>query len=92
MDAWTDRVVPIPGEDDSLLITTDSPGRRGLGVLRRIRADGSEIWSVNAPEGGGDFFTDAVVQGEEIVAHSWSAFLVRFDLRTGTELERRFTK
>ena len=39
-----------------------------------------------------DAWTAVQVNGNEVVANSWSCFQVRLDLDTGREIARQFTK
>jgi hypothetical protein len=58
----------------------------------RVRDDGVEVWRATPPGSGPNSWTAARIEGDEVVAHSWSGFRVRLDLATGTERERIVTK
>jgi hypothetical protein len=60
--------------------------------LFRVTADGDELWRATPPDTGPDAWTRARIDGNQVVAGSWSGFEVRFDLATGREISREFTK
>ena len=62
------------------------------GSLVLIRSDCSEVWRVMSPQGSHDRWTEAYVDGEHVVALSWSCYRVTIDAATGDELSRTFTK
>jgi hypothetical protein len=55
-------------------------------------ADGSVDWRALPPEGASDAWVTVYLDGNEVVANSWSCWRVRFDLATGIETSRLFTK
>jgi hypothetical protein len=55
-------------------------------------SDGSEVWRVMPPQGSHDRWSEVHVDGEHIVAFSWSCYRVTLDAATGGELGRTFTK
>lgn len=73
-----------------------APATDGFGYttsITRRRPDGSAAWTVLAPRGDiQDAWTAVRLDGPQVVANSWSCFEVRFDLATGTEMARLFTK
>jgi hypothetical protein len=76
---------------DRLLIDDgDDVTRRGS--LALLRDDGSESWRVMPPNGAGDRWTEARLDGNRVIAFSWSCYRVTLDAATGTELDRVFTK
>jgi hypothetical protein len=87
-----EETIAVLGDSDRVVLADHSSDHHGEGNLYRCTADGSEIWRLGAPDGAHDFWTEASVAGDEIDAFSWSGYRVRFDVSTGRELERTFTK
>ena len=56
------------------------------------RPDETIAWQALPPEGDKDAWTDVSVDGTTVTATSWSCWHVRFDVATGQEIERIFTK
>ena len=56
------------------------------------RPDGTVRWRALPPEGASDAWVTIRLDGDEVVTNSWSCWRVRFDLATGTETGRLFTK
>lgn len=71
------------------------PSSDGYGYCRAMvaqRADGSEHWSAFPPEGDRDAWVAVRVEGDAVLANSYSGWLVRLDAGSGRELKRTFTK
>lgn len=56
------------------------------------RPHGTIAWRALPPEGAKDAWTDVSVDGTTMTATSWSCWQVQFDVATGREIERVFTK
>jgi hypothetical protein len=55
--------------------------------------DGSVRWQAFPPSSDGDAWVSASLSsGNRLTANSWSGFRVEFDLTTGSETARHFTK
>jgi hypothetical protein len=85
--------IPIPGSGDVL---EPAPAPDGLGyiasVIRR-RSDGSAAWMAPLPRDDmDDAWTAVRVDGQQVIANSWSCFEVCLDLNSGREISRTFTK
>jgi len=89
-------MVPTIAIQDSEDVLELAPTADGLGYtasVTRRRRDGSIAWTATPPRGEvQDAWTAVGVEGRQLVAYSWSCFEVRFDLDTGTEITRSFTK
>jgi outer membrane protein assembly factor BamB len=88
----SDATFPIPESDDMLLVTNLSYVGSGLGVLRRLRPDGTEVWSVEAPGGIADTFLNGTFKGDVLSTFSWQCYLMEIDLATGAVISKVFTK
>jgi hypothetical protein len=55
------------------------------------RPDGSVGWQAPPPEGDGDAWVTVFLEGDAVVANSWSWWRVLYDMTTGTETARHFT-
>jgi len=85
--------IPIPGSDDVLELAPTADGYGYTASITRRRSDGSAAWTALPPRGEQqDAWTTVRVDGQQMVADSWSAFEVRLDLDTGKEITRQFTK
>ncbi len=86
-----DEYLVLPGSDDRLfLVPTDAEGY--CKVMVAERADGSEVWSAYPPEGDQDAWVSVRIDGDTVLANSYSCWLVRLDPASGREMERHFTK
>jgi hypothetical protein len=66
---------------------------RSFRNLSRVAEDCSEVWLAEPPQPSyGDTWVSAELDGDEIEAHSWSGYVVRLDLATGTERSTTFHK
>jgi hypothetical protein len=45
----------------------------------------------STPEGESDAWVNVSVEGKRVIANSLSCWVVRLDLETGAEVDRRFT-
>ena len=82
----------MPGSPDEVVLLDYVDGPNVFSNLLRRRPDGSEVWRATPPGSGTSAWVAARIEDGEVVAHSWSGFLVRMDLGTGTEIETKFTK
>jgi hypothetical protein len=83
------RRIDVPGAGH--LELPDTQDGYTSAVIRRT-PDGSVAWQVLPPDGDGDAWVDVSLRGHIVVATSWSGWLVEFDVSTGTERARHFTK
>jgi hypothetical protein len=56
------------------------------------RPDGIINWQVLPPGGEGDAWVTVQLEGASVIANSWAYWRVVYDLATGTETARTFTK
>jgi hypothetical protein len=85
--------LPIAGSDDVLVLDELSREPGYFSAIRRVGRDGSTKWTVPPPTtGGDDAWTIVRVEGDQVVANSWSCQIVTIDLATGLEQARAFTK
>jgi hypothetical protein len=82
--------IPLVDSTDRLELVTHADGH--VAVIVRVRQDGSASWRAAPPEGAADARVTVSLQGQQVVANSWSGWLVHLDAETGFETERRFTK
>jgi hypothetical protein len=87
-------VLPIGGTNDAIVMLNPDACRAGsFQNLLRVSADGSVMWRAELPGRQGD---DAYVAvrwaGAQLLANTWSTYLVRLDVDTGRILESTFTK
>ena len=61
-------------------------------ALIRRGSDEAVLWEVLPPGGEGDSWVSVSLRGDNVTANSWSCWLVEFDLATGSETARHFTK
>ena len=80
----------LPGSADRLVLVPTTDGYCEALVVQR--ADGSGGWSARPPDGDGDAWVTVRIDGDTVLANSYSGWLIRFDPESGDEVERRFTK
>ena len=86
MDEW----LALPGSGDRLLLEPSNDGYCKALVVERT--DGSQGWTAHPPEGDEDAWVAVRLDGDTVLANSFTGWLVRLDARSGRELERNFTK
>lgn len=91
-DDRADQVIAVPGSSDTIVIGDTADRAVRYERLCRMTCDGRRLWTVSPPNGAGDAWVSARVDGDEVVARSWSCYLVWLDLDTGCELRRELTK
>jgi outer membrane protein assembly factor BamB len=82
----------VPGSADTVVLLDYMGGPNVFENLLRVTPDGDEVWRPRPPGSGPDAWVQARIEGDEVVAYSWSGFVVRLDLATGTERNREFVK
>jgi hypothetical protein len=85
--------IGIPGSQDVLELVPTSDGLGYIASVIRSRQDRSAPWTALPPRNDmDDAWTAVRIDGQQVVANSWSCFEVRLDLNTGLEITRTFTK
>jgi hypothetical protein len=59
---------------------------------RQVRAMNATRAKVLPPDGDGDAWVTVFLEGDAVAANSWSCWRVLYDMTTGTETARHFTK
>ena len=85
-------MLSVPGSDDTVVLLDYMDGPNVFENLLRVTAEGDVVWRPRPPDTGPDAWVQARIDGDEVVAYSWSGFVVRFDLATGVERGREFMK
>jgi uncharacterized protein YbaA (DUF1428 family) len=86
-------MIQLPRSDDVLELAPTADDFGYTASITRRRRDGTAAWTALPPRGDvQDAWTAVQLNGNEVVAYSWSAFEVRLDLDTGREITRQFTK
>lgn len=80
----------LPGDSGRIELPDTADGYIAAVVCRR--PDGSFGWQALAPDGDRDAWVAVHLEGESVVANSWSGWCVRLDSATGDEENRHFTK
>jgi hypothetical protein len=84
------HTIAIPGADEYLALPETADGY--IAQIELCQRDGTVRWRVLPPDGGDDAWTQVRLDGDTVVANSWSCWRVRLALTTGKELGRVFTK
>lgn len=84
---WEQTIAAV-GTDDRIVLGMHPSDDLGEGNLFRVRTDGSETWRLQPPDGEHDFWTEARIDANVLVAHSLSGYVVRIDIESGRELAR----
>jgi hypothetical protein len=82
--------VELPGDQGRLDLEPTDDGYSAS--ITCLRPDGTTAWQAVPPEGDGDAWTDVSLDGATVSATSWSCWRLQFDVVTGREIERTFTK
>lgn len=61
-------------------------------VITRRACDGTAVWKALPPEGESDAWVSVSIAGHCVRASSWSGWQLTYDLSSGVEIERLFTK
>ena len=87
-----DKLMTVPNSSDTVVLLDYMGGPDVFANLFRVTEDGAEVWRATPPGSGPNSWTKARIEGDEVVAYSWSGFTVRLDLATGAERDRVYTK
>jgi hypothetical protein len=79
------------GDNCIILLDPDSSEKPRFENLFCLARDGDIVWTASLPETR-DTFVELRFRGEQVVANSWSAFLLTIDPSTGSVLNCEFTK
>jgi len=83
---------PLP-RDGAIVLLDYMAGPKNFANLLRVREDGTVAWRVDPPDASGnDAFVEFRWDLDELIANSWSGYLVRIDLETGSIKDRAFVK
>ena len=63
-----------------------------IASITQREPSGAAAWRALPPEGDRDAWVRVTVDGDVVVANSWSGWQVRLSLQDGTEMSRCFTK
>lgn len=85
-------VQPVPGSSDELVLLDYMGGPNVFANLFRRTPAGVDVWRAAPPSTGPDAWVSAAVEGDRVLAQSWSGWRVVLDLATGVEIDRTFTK
>ena len=88
-------ICPVNDEGEALASGDLDLPRTEDGYIASIigRTPGGALgWEALPPDGERDAWVSVVVEGDVVVANSWSGWQVRLSLGNGYELSRRFTK
>jgi hypothetical protein len=83
-----DESLALPGSGDRLVLVPASDGNGYCKAVVAERADGSDRWRAYPPEGGQDAWVAVRIDGDTVLANSYSGWLIRLDPESGCELER----
>ena len=84
--------IPIPGSGDVLELAPTPDGLGYIASVIRRRSDGSAARMAPPRDDTDNGWTAVRVDGQQVIASSWSCFEVRLDLNSGREISRTFTK
>jgi hypothetical protein len=87
-----DALINVPDSGDTVVLVDYMNGPNVFANLFRVTPDGDEVWRATPPDTGPDAWTQARLDGDQVVAFSYSCFEVRLDLATGREISREFMK
>jgi hypothetical protein len=81
-------------QDCIVLCELEETSPKVFGNLFRFSPQGHVVWIAKMPEivAESDYYVQMEMDGNELVANSWTAFRVQIDIRNGHILKRVFTK
>lgn len=82
--------VELPNDQGRLDLKPTDDGYSASITCRR--PDETIAWQALPPEGDKGAWTDESVDGTTVAATSWSCWQIKFDVATGQEIGRIFTK
>ena len=86
-------VLPLPGSDDAVVLLDHMAGPKNFANLIRLAPDGRVLWRLAPPEGStNDAYVDLRWRGDQLLANSWSGYLVRIDAASGQMTSSEFVK
>ncbi len=91
----TGKRIEIPGSSDFIqLIPYDSLGTpKHFQNLSRCLTSGEEVWVADLPtRSENDAYVDAQLEGERVIAWSWSCYRVELNISSGCIENSTFTK
>ena len=82
------NTINLPAADGSIVLYDwMRPGKhsaRNIENLVREDASGNTVWSAKLPqEGPSDSFTNVRLEGDKLIAWTWSCWMVSVDIETG---------
>jgi len=86
------KSIEIPGSDDVLELEPTSDGFGYVASITRRRPDGTASWVAVPSIEPRDVWVSVRLDGSAAIANSWSCYRVSFDVVSGTETSRVFTK
>lgn len=87
------KTMPIPDNDDTLDLAPTDDGPGYAASITGRGSDGAVRWTAIPPKvEPEDAWTVVRLEGQRVIANSWSGYLVQLDLETGDEIARTFTK
>jgi hypothetical protein len=89
IDAMTSGIA-LPNDGAFLELPGTGDGYVSAVICRR--PDGSIAWQALPPGGDRDVWVSVSPEGDSVVANSWSSLRVLYDVTTGSEKARHFTK
>jgi hypothetical protein len=76
-----------------VVLLVPDPATKADANLCCVNPDGAVLWRAEPPEPtSGDRFVSMRVEGDRVVANSWSGYCLTYDVRTGAVLGRVFAK
>jgi hypothetical protein len=86
-------IAPLLGSHDMIVLLDYMAGPKNFANLIRLAPDGRVVWRLAPPEGPtNDAYVDLRWRGDELVANSWSGYLVRIDPASGRMTSSEFVK
>ena len=82
--------IPLPDAGVELELPETEDGYISAVLCRK--PDGTVSWQARPPEGEGDAWVTVALEEDTVVATSWSSWRVRYDVISGLERCRDFTK
>ena len=84
---------PLEKDGGVIVLLDRMAGPKSFANLLRVQTDRAIAWQANPPDhSGSDAFVEFRWDGDELIANSWSGYLLRLDPITGAVRSQVFVK
>ena len=85
-------VLNIPGTDETIVLLEPSEGPKVVQNLIRVSPDGKVVWRAELPGSEPDSYTEIQLQGNGVVANTWTGYRRLINIESGKIISEVFVK